>query len=138
VASFTLATVTASDVGASARGFVRYSELFVLIPVATATAIRDRTDVLLVAGSIVATTVFEGAVGVYQALSHTGASYAGQFVRAVGTFGADQVLAMGAIVGYGLLVTLALGLALRGRARIVLLATATSLTLPLAFSLSRG
>jgi O-antigen ligase len=45
---------------------------------------------------------------------------------------------MGALVGYGLLVTLALGLALRGRARIVLLATAGLLTLPLAFSLSRG
>jgi O-antigen ligase len=138
VASFAIATITATDVGASARGFIRYSELFVLIPVATAMAIRDRRDVLLVAGAIVATTVFEGSVGVYQYLTHTGASYAGEYVRAVGTFGAEQVLAMGALIGYGMLVTLALGLAVRGRARVALLATAALLTVPLELSLSRG
>src|SRR5262249_20076531 len=107
-------------------------------PVAAAMAVRDRRDVFLVAGSIVATTVFEGAVGVYQYLTHTGASYAGQYVRAVGTFGADQVLAMGALIGYGMPGALALGLALRGRARILLLATAALLAVPLWLSLSRG
>src|SRR5436190_8585088 len=110
VASFAIATVTATDIGTSARGFIRYTELFVLVPVAAAMAIRDRRDVLLVAGAIVGATAVEGAVGVYQYLTKTGASYAGEYVRAVGTFGADQVLAMGAFVGYGLLVTLALGL----------------------------
>ena len=138
VASFAVATVTATDVGTSARGFVRYTELFVLVPVAAALAIRDRRDVFIVAGSIVATTVFEGAVGVYQYLTGTGASYAGQFVRAVGTFGAEQIEAMGAVVGYGILVTLALGLALRGRARIAVVAVALLLTVPLGLSLSRG
>jgi O-antigen ligase len=138
VASFALATITATDVGASARGFVRYTELFVLVPVATALAIRDRRDVFIVAGAIVATTGFEGAVGVYQTLTGTGASYAGRYVRAVGTFGAEQVLAMGALIGYGLLVTLALGLAVRGRARVALLALSGLLTVPLALSLSRG
>jgi O-antigen ligase len=138
VASFALATVTATDVGASARGFIRYTELFVLVPVAAAMAIRDRRDVLLVAGAIVATTVFEGSVGVYQYLTRTGASYAGRYVRAVGTFGAEQVLALGALVGYGLLVSLALGLALRGRARVALLAVSGILTVPLGLSLSRG
>jgi O-antigen ligase len=138
VTSFAIATVTALDVAASARGFVRYTELFVLVPVAAALAIRDRVDVFIVAGAIVATTAFEGAVGVYQYLTGTGASYAGQFVRAVGTFGAEQVLAMGAVVGYGLLVTLALGLALRGRARVAVLAVAAFLTVPLYLSLSRG
>src|SRR5262249_54099105 len=137
-ASFAIATITATDVGTSARGFVRYTELFVLIPVAAALAIRDRRDVLVVAGSIVATTAFEGSVGVYQYLTRTGASYAGQYVRAVGTFGAEEIEAMGAVVGYGLLVTLALGLALRGRARTALLAVALLLTVPLALSLSRG
>ncbi|HEV7962583.1 MAG TPA: O-antigen ligase family protein [Actinoplanes sp.] len=136
--AFAVATVTASDVAASIVGFVRYSELFVLVPVAVAMSLRDRLDVRLVAGAIVAVTVVEGAVGVYQYLTGTGAAYAGQYVRAVGTFGADQVLALGAIIGYGLIVTLALGLALRGRPRIALLAAAAFLVLPLGLTLSRG
>jgi O-antigen ligase len=138
VTSFAIATVTATDIAVSARGFIRYTELFVLVPVAAAMAVRDRVDVYIVAGAIVATTVFEGSVGAYQSATGTGASYAGQYVRAVGTFGADQVLAMGAVIGYGLLVTLALGLASRGRARIALVATAALLTVPLELSLSRG
>jgi O-antigen ligase len=133
-----LATVTASDVSASVVGFVRYSELFVLVPVAVAMSLRDRLDVRLVAGAIVAVTVVEGAVGVYQYLTGTGATYGGQYVRAVGTFGPDQVLALGALIGYGLIVTLALGLAMHGRPRIVLLAAAAFLVLPLGLTLSRG
>src|SRR6185312_13803753 len=92
----------------------------------------------LVAGSIVAVTVAEGMVGVYQSLTGTGATYGGQYVRAVGTFGADQVLALGAIIGYGLVVTLALGLASRGRSRILLLAASVFLVVPLGLTLSRG
>jgi O-antigen ligase len=138
VVSFAVATVTAADVSVSARGFVRYSELFVLIPVAVAMTLRDRWDVLLVAGSLVAVTVLEGVVGVVQYLTKTGASYGGQYVRAVGTFGADQVEALGAMLGYGILVTLALGLAARGRTRIGLTATAALLTVPLWLTLSRG
>jgi O-antigen ligase len=133
-----LATVTASDVSASVVGFVRYSELFVLVPVAVAMSLRDRLDVILVAGAIVAVTVVEGAVGVYQYLTGTGATYGGAYVRAVGTFGPDQVLALGALIGYGLIVTLALGLAVHGRARIGLLAAAAFLVVPLGLTLSRG
>jgi O-antigen ligase len=136
--AFAAATVTANDVTSSLIGFVRYSELFVLVPVAVAMSLRDRLDVLLVAGAVVAVTVVEGAVGVHQYLTGTGASYGGQFVRAVGTFGAEQVLALGALLGYGLIVTLALGLALHGRARTVLLAAAAFLLLPLGLTLSRG
>ncbi|MDT4988357.1 MAG: hypothetical protein QOI74_2451 [Micromonosporaceae bacterium] len=136
--SFALATVTASDVGASVVGFVRYAELFVLVPVAVAMSLVDRVDLLLVAGAIVVTTVFEGAVGVYQYATHTGASYGGDYVRAVGTFGAEQVLALGALIGYGLVVTLALGLALHGRARIALLAAAAFEVAALGLTLSRG
>jgi hypothetical protein len=138
LASFALATVTASDVSASVVGFIRYSELFVLVPVAVAMSLRDRLDVRLVAGAVVAVTVVEGAVGVYQYATKTGASYAGEYVRAVGTFGAEQVMALAALLGYGLVVTLALGLALRGRARTALLAGAASLLLPLGLTLSRG
>jgi O-antigen ligase len=138
VAAFATATVTALDVAASVRGFLRYTELFVLVPVAAAMAIRDRRDTFIVAGAVVAATVVEGAVGVYQYLTRTGASYAGEYIRAVGTFGADQIMALGALVGYGMVVTLALGLALRGRPRVLLLATAALLAVPLWLSLSRG
>jgi O-antigen ligase len=124
--------------GESVRGFVRYAELFVLVPVAVALSIRDRLDLFLVAGAMILTTVVEGAVGVYQALTGTGASYAGEYVRAVGTFGAEQVLAMGALIGYGMVVTLALALAARGRLRVHLVGLAVALGLPLALSLSRG
>jgi O-antigen ligase len=136
--AFALATVTATDVAASLIGFVRYAELFVLVPVAVAMSLRDRFDVRLVAGSIVAVTVFEGAVGIYQYLTGTGATYGGAYVRAIGTFGADQVLALGALLGYGLIVTLALGFAMRGRARVLLLAAGAFLVIPLGLTLSRG
>ena len=138
LASFAVATVTASDVSASVVGFIRYSELFVLVPIAVAMSLRDRLDVRLVAGAIVAVTLVEGGVGVYQYLTKTGASYAGEYVRAVGTFGAEQVMALASLLGYGLVVTLALGLALRGRARVALLAGAAFLLLPLGLTLSRG
>jgi hypothetical protein len=138
VVSFAAATVIAADVSASARGFVRYSELFVLVPVAVAMSLRDRLDLLLVAGALVAVTAFEGGVGVVQYLTKTGASYGGQYVRAVGTFGADQVEALGALLGYGILVTLALGLATRGRTRVALTGTAAALAVPLWLTLSRG
>jgi len=108
------------------------------VPVAVAMSLRDRLDVLLVAGAIVTVTVVEGAVGVYQYLTGTGASYAGQDVRAVGTFGAEQVLALGALIGYGLVVTLALAFAMRGRLRIALFAASGFLLLPLGLTLSRG
>jgi O-antigen ligase len=133
-----LATVTASDVAASLVGFIRYSELFVLVPIAVAMSLRDRLDVRLVAGAIVTVTVVEGAVGIYQYLTGTGATYGGAYVRAVGTFGADQVLALGALIGYGLIVTLALGFALTGRPRVLLLTAAAFLVIPLGLTLSRG
>ena len=138
VLSVAVATVVAADLAEGVVGFVRYTELFVLIPVAVAVSLRDRVDLYLVAGAFVAATVLQGAVGVWQTATNTGASYAGRYVRAVGTFGAEQIMALGAIVGYGILVTLALGLALRGVARVALVATAALLVLPLAFSLSRG
>jgi len=101
-------------------------------------ALRDRLDVRLVAGAIVTVTVVEGVVGGYQYLTGTGATYGGEYVRAVGTFGADQVLALGALIGYGLIVTLALGFALTGRARVLLLAAGAFLVIPLGLTLSRG
>jgi O-antigen ligase len=93
---------------------------------------------LLVGGSVVAVTIVEGVVGVYQSATGGGATYGGSYLRAVGTFGPDQVLALGALIGYGLLITLALGFAARGRARVALLVAAAFLVLPLGLTLSRG
>jgi O-antigen ligase len=138
IASLVLATVTAADTGESIRGFIRYTELFVIVPVAVAMAVKDKLDVLLIAGALVAVTAFEGAVGVYQYATQTGASYAGAYIRAIGTFGAEQIMALGALVGYGICVTLALALSLTGRWRVVLLGVTAALALPLGFSFSRG
>lgn len=138
VVALACATLGAEDIGESVRGFVRYAELFVLVPVAVALSIKDKLDLFLVAGAMVVLTVVEGGVGVYQSLTGTGASYAGEYVRAVGTFGAEQVLAMGALIGYGVVVTLALALACKGRLRVHLVGLVLALGLPLALSLSRG
>jgi O-antigen ligase len=147
VVALACATLGAQDIGESVRGFVRYTELFVLVPVAVALSIKDKLDLFLVAGAMVLLTVVEGCVGVHQSLTGTGASYAGEYVRAVGTFGAEQVLAMGALIGYGIVVTLALALACSPdgarsararRLRVHLAGLAVALGLPLALSLSRG
>ncbi|KUL23477.1 O-antigen ligase family protein [Actinoplanes awajinensis] len=138
LAAFALATVTATDVSTSVLGFVRYAEIFVLVPVAVALALRDRSDLYLVAGALVAVAAAEGGVGVHQYLSRTGASYAGEYLRAVGTFGPEQVMALASLLGYGIVVTLALGLAVRGPARPLLIALAGLLLVPLALTLSRG
>ena len=138
LAALAVTTVTSQDALTSATGFVRYAELFVLIPVAVATAVRDRLDVLLVAGTVIAVASLEGAVGVWQYLTATGASFGGQGIRAVGTFGAVDVMGMAIVVALGMVVALALALTRRGRARGILLAVAAALVVPLALSLSRG
>src|SRR5690606_31970576 len=81
----------------------------------------------------------QGAVGVHQYVTRTGASYQGQPVRAVGTFGAQDVMGMATVVSLGLVC--ALGLAL-GRAplreRLVAAGFVLVLLPPLALSFSRG
>jgi O-antigen ligase len=138
VLAFGVATVTSADPAASLSGFVRYLQLFVLVPAAVALAVRRRQDALLVCGAVLAAAVFEGAVGTWQYVTGTGASYDGQSVRAVGTFGAQEVMSMALVVAYGLVVAVGLALVVRGQARIALLAVAALLVVPLMLSLSRG
>ncbi|GAA1959787.1 O-antigen ligase family protein [Kitasatospora viridis] len=135
-----LATLTSIDPSASLTGFVRLEQIFVLVPVAVLAALRDRTDLRLVLGSFIAAAVVEGAVGTVQNLTGTGASYTGAPIRAVGTFGALDVMAMSGVVSFGLLAALALGLMERrgSWARRGLLLTAAFLAFPLAVSYSRG
>ncbi|MFE2105817.1 O-antigen ligase family protein [Kitasatospora sp. NPDC059463] len=138
-----VATVGSTDPATSLTGFVRLTQVFVLVPAAVLCALRDRTDQRLVLGSFVAAALVQGVVGTHQFLTGTGASYTGRPIRAVGTFGALDIMAMSTVVSYGLLAALALGIAERGpdgnaRLRRALFATAAFLVLPLAVSFSRG
>jgi hypothetical protein len=138
VAALGVSTVVSIDPTGSLAGFVRYVQLFVLVPVAVVLLLRDRVDLALVCGAVLATAAFEGAVGTWQYLSGGGASFAGEDVRAVGTFGALDIMAMASVVGSGLVVAVGLALVLRGRHRVYLLALAACLVAPLLFSFSRG
>src|SRR5688572_1613817 len=133
-----LATITAHDPATSLTGLVRYLEVFVVVPVAVVVVVRDRIDVGLVCGALLAAGVVQGVVGAWQAATGTGASFGGQSVRAVGTFGALEIMGMATVVGYAIVVALGLALASRGAARIGLLLLAAALTGPLLLSLSRG
>jgi murein biosynthesis integral membrane protein MurJ len=137
-----VATIASQDVASSLSGFVRYAQLFVVIPVAVMVALRDRRDLMLVGGAVLAVALLEGAVGVWQYATHTGASYGGASaasnIRAVGTFGALDIMGMATVVSYGLLAALGLGFGLRGKTRAAMLCVAAALGLPLVFSLSRG
>jgi len=138
VLGFGVATMASSDPAASVVGFARYVQLFVVVPAAVVLSLRERRDVWLVCGAVLLAAGLEAVVGVYQYLTGTGASFEGQDVRAVGTFGAWDIMGLSTVVGYGLVVAVGLALALRGRARIGLFALAALLVLPLLLSLSRG
>lgn len=142
VAGIAVATMTAADPVAALPGFVRYLQVFVLVPAAVVLLLRDARDFRFVAGSFVVLALVQGGFGVWQYATRTGASYMGSDIRAVGTFGPTDVMGMATIVAFGMVV--ATGLALRpppGAPRWVrpaVLAAAAALVLPLAFSFSRG
>jgi O-antigen ligase len=138
VFGFAMATLTSPDVSTSVPGFVRYAQLFVVVPVALVLAVRDRRDLQLVCGALLIAAIVEGAVGTWQYVTGTGASFAGKDVRAVGTFGALDVMGLATVVGIGIVAAIGLALVQRGRARLGLLALAALLVVPLLLSLSRG
>ncbi|MFD0370389.1 O-antigen ligase family protein [Streptomyces sp. NPDC127114] len=134
-----LAAITSHDPGASLPGVARYLQIFVLVPAAVLLTIRDRRDFAVVAWALVGLALLEGGVGVVQYLTGTGASYQGEDIRAVGTFGATDVMGMATVVSYGLVVATGLALGGRaGRARTAALVCAGLLFLPLVLSFSRG
>ncbi|MET7474285.1 O-antigen ligase family protein [Streptomyces sp. NPDC005648] len=139
VLGLAVAAMGASSPGAGITGLGRYLQIFVLVPAAVVLLIRDRTDFRLLAWAFVGLAVWQGAIGVHQYVTGTGASYQGEDIRAVGTFGPTDVMGMATVVAFGLVC--ALGLAL-GRApvrrRAVAAACAVALLLPLALSFSRG
>ncbi|MEV5842883.1 O-antigen ligase family protein [Streptomyces sp. NPDC051985] len=139
VVGLAVAAMGAASPGAGLTGLGRYLQVFVLVPAAVVLLVRDRADFRLLAWSFVGLAVWQGAVGVHQYVTGTGASYQGELIRAVGTFGPQDVMGMATVVSFGLVC--ALGLAL-GRApvrqRVAAGACALGLLLPLAVSFSRG
>ncbi|WP_443059087.1 O-antigen ligase family protein [Streptomyces sp. NBC_00388] len=142
LAGLAVATVTAADPVAALPGFVRYLQVFVLVPAAVVLLLRDARDFRLVAAAFVVLALVQGGFGVWQYATRTGASYMGSDIRAVGTFGPTDIMGMATIVAFGMVV--ATGLALRPPpgaprwARPAALAAAVALVAPLAFSFSRG
>ncbi|TDD57275.1 O-antigen ligase domain-containing protein [Nonomuraea terrae] len=133
-----LALLASPDTLVSLPGFVRFLQVFVLVPLAVLVTVRDRADVMIVGGALVGAATLQGVIGCVQVLTGTGAAYGGERVRAVGTFGAPDVMAMATMVSYGIVILLGAGLTQRGRARVLTLAGAGLLCVPLALSLSRG
>ncbi|MFJ3171589.1 O-antigen ligase family protein [Streptomyces roseus] len=135
-----VATATAGDPYAALPGFVRYLQVFVLVPAAIVLLVRDAGEFRLAAGCFVVLALVQGAVGVVQFATHTGASYQGEDIRAVGTFGPGDVMGMATVVAYGLVAATAAALApgLPGRVRRIAGGAALVLVVPLVLSFSRG
>ncbi|MFI6941501.1 O-antigen ligase family protein [Streptomyces sp. NPDC050418] len=142
--ALTVATVTAVDPAAALPGLVRYLQIFVLVPAAVVLLVRDAADFRWVASGLVLLAVLEGAVGLHQFVTGTGASYAGQDIRAVGTFGATDVMGMATVVALGLVTALGLavgsatGVRRPGWQQPALVVTCAALCVPLVLSFSRG
>ena len=139
VVGVTVAAVGAGVPGAAVTGFARYLQILVLVPAAVLLLVRDRRDVRLLAWSMVGLAVWQGAVGVHQYATGTGASYMGREIRAVGTFGPGDIMAMATVVACGLVC--AVGLALGPvpvRQQVWAVVCAALLVVPLALSFSRG
>ncbi|OIJ69482.1 hypothetical protein WN71_002330 [Streptomyces mangrovisoli] len=139
VVGLALAAMDAGSPGAGLTGLGRYLQIFVLVPAAVLLLVRDRADFRLLAWSFVTLAGWQGAVGVHQYTTGTGASYQGEDIRAVGTFGAEDVMGMATVVSFGLVC--AVGLALGRtplRQRALAAGCAMALLVPLALSFSRG
>ncbi|MET8075645.1 O-antigen ligase family protein [Streptomyces sp. NPDC005303] len=139
VAGLALAAAGAASPGAGISGMGRYLQVFVLVPAAVLLLIRDRGDFRLLAWAFVGLAVWQGAIGTHQYMTGTGASYQGQDIRAVGTFGASDVMGMATVVSFGLVCSVGLALGRTSvRQRAVAAGCAVALLLPLALSFSRG
>ncbi|MEU3788973.1 O-antigen ligase family protein [Streptomyces fructofermentans] len=154
VVGLAVAATGAASPGVGVAGLVRYLQIFVLVPAAVLLLVRDRRDARLVAWSLVGIALWQGAIGVHQYATGTGASYMGEEIRAVGTFGPTDVMGMATVVSFGLVS--ALGLALGPGAgtgtgarpsgpglpgawsRTAAVVCALALLVPLALSFSRG
>ncbi|GAA3824943.1 O-antigen ligase family protein [Streptomyces coacervatus] len=125
--------------GDAITGLARYLQVFVLVPLAMVLLLRDRRDARLVLWGLAGLALWQGAVGVHQYLTGTGASYKGAYIRAVGTFGPHDVMGMAAVVASGVVALTGLALGTGGRRqRVAAAVCALALLVPLALSFSRG
>ncbi|MFD9500146.1 O-antigen ligase family protein [Streptomyces sp. NPDC060035] len=137
-----VATVTAADPAAALPGFVRYLQIFVLVPAAVLILVQDARGFRIITGTLVLLALLQGATGVYQYATGSGASYMGEEIRAVGTFGPSDVMGMATVVAYGLLAAAAYALGTPAGAprwlRPCALCAVALLIVPLTLSFSRG
>ncbi|WP_168221133.1 O-antigen ligase [Actinomadura sp. WMMA1423] len=141
VATLGISTVHSTDIVTSLTGFVRDLQVFVLVPLAVVVLVRDRRDLGAVCWSVLGLGLAEAAYGIWQAVTGNGASMGGENIRAVGTFGAVEVMAMSIVVGFAFLVLTAFALTAprHGFAAVpCALAGIAVLGAALAFALSRG
>ncbi|MER7203326.1 hypothetical protein CG723_28395 [Streptomyces sp. CB01635] len=139
VVGIAVAAAGADSPSTALVGMVRYCQIFVLVPVSVLVLVRDRRDFRLLAWSFVGLALWQGGIGIHQYLTGTGASYMGEDIRAVGTFGPTDVMGMATVVSYGLVAAVGLALGARTAARRTpALLCALALLLPLALSFSRG
>ncbi|MFG2632979.1 O-antigen ligase family protein [Streptomyces sp. NPDC048362] len=139
VPGLALAAMNAPQPGEGIAGLGRYLQIFVLVPAAVVLVLRGRPDFRLLAWAFVALAGWQGGIGVHQYVTGTGASYQGEDIRAVGTFGATDVMGMATAVSFGLVCAVGLMLGRRAvRERVLAGGCALALLLPLALSFSRG
>ncbi|MFB6844902.1 O-antigen ligase family protein [Streptomyces sp. NPDC056373] len=139
VVGLALSTMGAFSPQAGLTGLGRYLQTFVLVPAAVLLLLRDRTGFRMVAWAFVGLGLCQGALGVHQFVTRTGASYQGEDIRAVGTFGSHDVMGMATAVSLGLVCAVGIALGrVSVRQRAVAAACASVLLLPLALSFSRG
>ncbi len=110
VVGLAVAAVGASSPGAGIGGLGRYLQIFVLVPASVLLLVRDRRDFRVLLWSFVGLALWQGAVGVHQYATGTGASYQGEEIRAVGTFGPADVMGMATVVSFGLMCSVGLAL----------------------------
>ncbi|GGS50329.1 O-antigen ligase family protein [Streptomyces violaceus] len=139
VVGLAIAAMGAFSSQAGLTGLGRYLQTFVLVPAAVLLLLRDRAGFRMVAWSFVGLGLCQGAVGVHQFVTRTGASYQGANIRAVGTFGPQDVMGMATAVSLGLVCAVGIALGrVSARQRIIAAGCALVLLLPLALSFSRG
>ncbi|MET9829189.1 O-antigen ligase family protein [Streptomyces sp. NPDC006385] len=139
VLGIAVAAAGAAGTGDAITGLARYLQVFVLVPIAVLLLVRDRRGARLVLWSLVGLALWQGAIGVRQYLTGTGALYQGAEIRAVGTFGPSHVMAMATVVAFGVVAATGLALGTRARRRrLVAAGCALALLVPLAMSFSRG
>lgn len=133
-----LSAAFADDVASGIAGWVRVCQVFVVVPLCVFLALEERRDLRLILWVVVGLGAYEGALGVYQYLTGTGAQYGGG-TRAVGSFGAYEIMGMATVVTYAIVAAWAVAFGARERrSRLAGFAFAISFVAPLLFSLSRG